>query len=87
MRMIIKSPTGISAEIQDVESVRVMLSNGYPISILTNHAPLIARGSAGILEYKKSNNKNTLHIFDSIMIVKNNIIKLLTVNQLLPEVL
>jgi F0F1-type ATP synthase epsilon subunit len=87
MRIIIKSSSGINTDIEDVDSIRVILSNGYPLSILSNHAPLIARVSAGTLEYKISNNKNLLPIFDSIMIVKNNIIKLLTVNHVLPKII
>ena len=85
MRIIIQSPIGINNKIQDVESLRVILANGYPISILSNHAPLLARVSAGMLEYKRSNNENKIQISDSIMIVKNNLIKLLTVNNLLPD--
>ena len=85
MRIIIQSPTGTNNVIQDVESLRVILADGRPISILSNHAPLLARVSAGILEYKKTNEKNTIQISDGVMIVNNNLIKLLTINNLLPD--
>ena len=85
MKIIIQSPTGIDNEIQDIESLRITLENGCPISILSNHAPLIARVSAGQLKYKKSTIKHTIPISDCILIVKNNLIKLLTLNSLLPE--
>jgi F0F1-type ATP synthase epsilon subunit len=85
MRIIIQSPTGVNNEIQDVESLRVILTNGYPISILSNHAPLMAQVSAGSLEYKRLKDAHTIPISDSIMIVKNNLIKILTINNMLPN--
>ncbi|MDO9546864.1 MAG: hypothetical protein Q7J07_08985 [Pelolinea sp.] len=85
MRIIIQSPTGINNEIQNVESLHIVLANGYPISILNNHAPLLARVSAGLLEYKRAKKVQTIPISDSIMVVQNNLIKILTVNKLLPN--
>lgn len=85
MKIIIQSPIGIEDEIQGVDSLRVRSNNGYPISILSNHAPLITQVSAGFIEYKRNKDAYTIPISDSVMIVNDNVIKILTANNLLPD--
>lgn len=85
MRVIIQSPDGIDKEIQNVEFLRASLSNGYPISILPNHAPLIGQISAGVLKYRISAADHTLPISDSILFVQDNLIKILTIKTNLPD--
>ena len=85
MRVIIQSPNGIDKEIQNVESINTFLSNGYPISILSNHAPLIAQISAGVLKYKISAIDHTIPISDGILFVRDNLIKILTIKTNLPD--
>ena len=85
MRVIIQSPVGIDKEIQNVEFLSASLSNGYPISILSNHAPLIAQISAGVLRYKISSTNHTISVSDSILFVQDNLARILTTNTLLPE--
>jgi len=85
MRVIIQSPDGIDKEIQNVEFLSASLSNGYPISILTNHAPLIGQISAGNLKYKISAIGHTIPISDGILFVQNNLIKILTIKTNLPD--
>ena len=78
MKVIIQSPGGIDKELQNVESLNAFLSNGYPISILSNHAPLIAQISAGVLKYKKSSTDHTIPLPDSILFVLDNLVRILT---------
>jgi F0F1-type ATP synthase epsilon subunit len=78
MKVIIQSPDGIDKEIQNVESLSAFLSNGYPISILSNHAPLIAQISAGVLKYKISTTDHTISLPDSILFVRDNLVRILT---------
>ena len=78
MRLIIQSPYGIDKEIQNIESLSAFLSNGYPISILSNHAPLIAQISAGVLGYKISATDHTIPISNGILFVRDNLIRILT---------
>jgi len=85
MRIIIQSPDGIDKEIQNVEFLRTSLSNGYPISILPNHAPLIGQISAGVLQYKISKIDHTIPISDSILFIRDNLVKILTIKTNLPE--
>ena len=85
MRVIIQSPDGIDKEIQNVESLSAFLSNGYPISILANHAPLIAQISAGILKYKISTTDHTIPVSDSILVVQDNLVRILTTKTHLPD--
>ncbi len=85
MRIIIQSPDGIDKEIQNVESISAFLSNGYPISILANHAPLIAQVSAGVLKYKISSTDHTIPISDSILAVQDNLVRILSIKTHLPE--
>jgi len=85
MRVIIQSPGGIDKEIQNVDSFSASLSNGYPISILSNHAPLIAQISAGVLRYKISSTQHTIPVSDSILFVQDNLARILTTNTLLPD--
>lgn len=85
MRVIIQSPDGIDKEIQNVEFLRASLSNGYPISILPNHAPLIGQISEGVLKYRISATDYTLPISDSILFVRDNLIKILTIKTNLPD--
>lgn len=85
MRMVIQSPSGIDNEVSGVDSLRVVLINGQPISILNNHAPLLAQVSAGKLEYKQSNTTHSISISEAIMVVNNNIIKIFALNHALLE--
>lgn len=85
MKVIIQSPDGIDKEIQNVEFLRASLSNGYPISILPNHAPLIGQISAGVLQYKISATDHTIPISDSILLVRDNLVKILTIKTNLPD--
>jgi len=85
MRVIIQSPNGIDKEIQNVESINTFLSNGYPISILSNHAPLIAQISAGVLKYKISSTYHTIPLPDSILFVRDNLVRILTIKTLLKK--
>ena len=85
MKIIIQSPDGIDKEIQNVGFLRASLSNGYPISILPNHAPLIGQISAGVLQYKISAIDHTIPISDSILFVQDNLIKILTIKTNLPD--
>ncbi len=85
MRVIIQSPGGIDKEIQNVESLSASLSNGYPICILSNHAPLISQISAGVLKYKISKTAHTIPISDSILFVRDNLIRILTTKTHLPD--
>jgi len=78
MRVIIQSPGGIDKEIQNVESLSAFLSSGYPINILSNHAPLIAQISAGVLKYKISSTDHTIPLPDSILFVRDNLVTILT---------
>ncbi len=80
MRVIIQSPSGIDREIQNVEYLNAPLSNGYPISILPNHAPLIAQISAGILKYKTNKSDFSLPTSEGILCVQNNLIRILTLS-------
>jgi len=86
MRLIIQSPDGIDKEIQNVESISAFLSNGYPISILSNHAPLIAQISAGILKYKISKTDHTVPVSDSILIIQENLARILTTKTHIPKI-
>lgn len=85
MKVIIQSPYGIDKEIQNVESLSAFLSNGYPISILSNHAPLIGKISAGILKYKISTTDHTVLISDGILFVRDNLVRILTTKTHLPD--
>lgn len=85
MRIIIQSSDGIDKEIQNVEFLRASLSNGYPISVLPNHAPLIGQISAGVLKYKISAIDHTIPISDSILFVRDNLVKILTIKINLPD--
>ncbi len=85
MRVLIQSPYGIDKEILNVESLSASLSNGYPISFLYNHAPLIAQISAGVLTYKISATDHTIPISESILFVRDNLIRILTTKKHLPD--
>ena len=85
MRIIIQSPDEIDKEIQNVEFLKASLSNGYPISILPNHAPLIGQISAGFLQYKISAIDHTIPISDSILFVRDNLVKILTIKTYVPD--
>jgi F0F1-type ATP synthase epsilon subunit len=85
MRVIIQSPSGIDKEIQNVEFLSASLSNGYPISILPNHAPLIGQISAGVLKYRISTTDHTIPVTDSILFVQDNLIRILTTKTHLPD--
>jgi len=85
MRVIIQAPGGIDKEIQNVESLSAFLSNGYPISILSNHAPLIAQISAGVLKYKISTTDHTFPISNGILFVRDNLVRILTSKTHLPD--
>lgn len=85
MRVIIQSPYGIDEEILNVESLSASLSNGYPISLLSNHAPLIAQISAGVLKYKISTTDHTIPVSDGILFVRDNLVRILTTKTHLPD--
>ena len=85
MRVIIQSPGGIDKEIQNVESISASLSSGYPICVLSNHAPLIAQISAGVIKYKISTTNHTIPVSDSILIVRDNLVRILTIKTHLPD--
>ncbi len=85
MRVIIQSPYGIDKEILNVESLSASLSNGYPISLLSNHAPLIAQISAGVLKYKISTTDHTIPVSDGILFVRDNLVRILTTKTHLPD--
>jgi len=85
MRVIIQSPFGIDKEIQNVESLGAFLSNGYPISILPNHAPLIGKISAGVLKYKIAKSGHTIPISDGVLFVQDNLVRILTTKTHLPD--
>jgi len=85
MKVIIQSPYGIDKEILNVESLSASLSNGYPISILSNHAPLIGQISAGVLKYKISKIDHTIPVSDSILFVRDNLVRILTAKTHLPD--
>lgn len=85
MRVIIQSINGVEKELQNVEFLGACLSNGYPISILPNHAPLIGQISAGVLKYKISAIDHTIPMSDGILFVRDNLIKILTIKTNLPD--
>jgi len=85
MKVIIQSPYGIDKEIQNVESLNAFLSNGYPISILSNHAPLIGQISAGVLKYRISKIDHTIPVSDSILFVRDNLVRILATRTHSPD--
>ena len=85
MRIIIQSPGGIDKDIQNVDSLSAFLSNGYPISILPNHAPLIGQISVGFLKYKISATDHTFPISNGVLFVRDNLARILTTKTHLPD--
>ena len=79
MNVIIQSPTGIDKKLSEIESMTMQLSSGEYVSILTNHAPMVALLASGTLKYKKMQNEFSIPISESILYVKNNLVKIMTI--------
>ena len=77
MRLLITSPDGDLLDVERVDWVNIRLSDGAPISIYTDHAPLVALHAACLLKYRVENEVFTQPITRGVLSVSNNTVKCL----------
>lgn len=80
IQITIISPEGILQEINNAKAVHAILVDGSRITILPNHAPLIAQLKDSSIRVFTSNLEHTIPISDGILRLKENIISVLTSN-------
>ncbi len=78
MRLVIASPDRELLNVSNVDWVNTILSNGYPVSIYTNHAPLVALTSACNLKYRINDKVFEKPISVGILSVKDNLVRVWT---------
>ncbi len=67
LKLTVISPIRKVIDQMPVDSIRLGLSNGYPISIYPLHAPLIARIGHTELEYEQNGSRRSLSINDGVI--------------------
>jgi len=70
--------------IKNITAVTVQLSNGKPLKILRNHAPIIAQLSEHTLTYTKNKGNFFIAMLDGFIFVEKN--KVLCVIEDLPKI-
>ena len=77
MRLIVASPDGELLNISNVDWVNAILATGYPVSIYSNHAPLVALLSACNLKYRiEKSGFLKKPISAGILSVKDNLVRI-----------
>jgi F0F1-type ATP synthase epsilon subunit len=77
MRLLITSPDGDLLDVTGVDWVNVHLSDGAPISIYTNHAPLVALHAACVLKYRIEDEVIEQPVTRGVLSVSQNTVKCL----------
>ncbi len=77
MRLLITSPEGDLLEENGVDWVNIHLADGAPISIYTNHAPLVALHAACTLKYRVKDEVFTQPITKGVLSISGNTVKCL----------
>ena len=77
MRLLITSPEGDLLDVNSVDWVNVHLSDGAPISIYANHAPLVALHAACVLKYRVKDEVFKQPITKGVLSISNNTVKCL----------
>lgn len=77
MRLLITSPDGDLLDVKGVDWVNIHLSNGAPISIYTNHAPLVALHAACVLKYRIGNEVFEQPVAQGVLSISKNTVKCL----------
>ena len=75
MQLIIASPDGEILNVNLVDWINVIRSDGYPISIYANHAPLVALTTACHIKYRIENQVQQKWISAGILSVSDNVIR------------
>ena len=77
MRLLITSPDGHLLDVEGVDWVNIHLSDGAPISIYTNHAPLVAMHAACVLKYRINDEVFKQPITKGVLSISDNTVKCL----------
>lgn len=75
MQLIIASPDGEVLNVDQVDWINTKLSNGYPVSIYANHAPLVALTAASNMKYRIENKVFERQISAGILSVNQNLVR------------
>jgi F0F1-type ATP synthase epsilon subunit len=75
LQLIVASPDGEILNVSGVKWVNLKLSDGYPISIYPDHAPLIALTAACNLKYRVNEQIFEKQISKGVLSIANNIVK------------
>ena len=78
IQVTIISPNGIMNEIKDAKAVHAVLVDGSRITILPNHAPLLAQLQDGIIQVITSKRTQVFPTSSGILRIKDNKISVLT---------
>ena len=85
MKFVIHSPSGIEINQTQVQSVRTILADGKPLTILPRHAPLLAEIGLEPITTKKDGDERSYRVNNGILLVAENTVKVLTNNLLESE--
>ena len=77
MRLLITSPEGVLLDVDGVDWVNIHLVDGSPISIYTNHAPLVALHAQCVLKYRVADEVFEYPVTQGVLSISNNDIKCL----------
>ena len=77
MKLMIHSPAGIQAEMDEVEKVRTILSDGKPLTILPRHAPLMAEIGKEPITVSQSGFDASFRVQNGVLIVTKDSVRVL----------
>ena len=77
MRLIIASPDSALLDVSEVDWVNIRLADGSPISIYTNHAPLVALHAECSLKYRLNGQVFEQPITQGVLSITHNTVKCL----------
>jgi F0F1-type ATP synthase epsilon subunit len=76
------TPNGLIHEFKELFSINVPLANGYPLGIMSGHAPLIAGTAQGMIRYRSNDHNGELKFHAGILSIRDNMVIIFTAGEL-----